>query len=251
MIESEHVERQKRFYETRAHDHLQVRKGDFYAQKLAGRLAETVGIRGEHRVLELGAGFGRFTFHLLEFCGSMVCLDMNQRVLDSLVRTRDELGIPPERCSVRCIDLADANPSALGEQFDFVVGFFLLHHLPDLPAAVGRIASLVRPGGRVAFVEPNRRNPLFAAQVAFCADMTWEEEKGLFRLSRSGVEAAFREADLDGIASERFGFFPPQLLNRFALARRLERHLEATRFLGWVLPFLLSSARSPQRDEAT
>jgi hypothetical protein len=98
----------------------------------------------------------------------------------------------------------------------------------------------------MAFVEPNRRNPLFLAQVACCADMSWAEEKGMFRLSARRVESAFDAAGLEPAPTRRFGFFPPQVVNRFAAARRLEARLEAARLLRPVLPFLLLGARRPR-----
>jgi len=90
----EHGERQRRFYETREHEHLQARGGDFYARKLAGALAGALGMGPHHRVLELGAGFGRFTFPLLEHCGSLTAVDLAARVADSLSATRDARRIP-------------------------------------------------------------------------------------------------------------------------------------------------------------
>ena len=99
----------------------------------------------------------------------------------------------------------------------------------------------------MAFVEPNRRNPLFLAQVAACPDMSWAEERGMFRLRARDVEAAFVQARLAPLSTQRFGFFPPQVLNRLAPARRLEERLEAVRSLEWVRPFLLLRAQAPEQ----
>ena len=99
----------------------------------------------------------------------------------------------------------------------------------------------------MAFVEPNRRNPLFLAQVACCPDMTWREEKGMFRLSARGVNAVFRELGLRPLDSEPFGFFPPQIVN-LAPGFALEKRLERIGLLKPILPMLLLSAEAPQRD---
>lgn len=245
MSDLEHVRRQKAFYERRAHGHLQVRDDDRYARKLADTLAETLGIGRGHRVLELGAGFGRFTFPLLRHCGELLALDLSRRVLDDLERVRDAAGIPEARCRTLCLDVDELAAQPLGESFDFVVGFFFLHHLPDPARSIRLLADALAPGGAMGFVEPNRRNPLFALQVACCPDMTWREEKGLFRLSRRAVESAFRAAGLERIETRSFGFFPPQLVNRWEGARRLEARLERIGALRGILPFLLPSARRP------
>jgi SAM-dependent methyltransferase len=236
------VERQRTFYRSGEHDHLQVRDDDLYARKLASELARRAGIDRRHRVLEIGAGFGRFTFPLLEHCGSVVAFDLSERVLADLAAERDRRGIPGERCRTLCGDVEKLDPSETGP-FDFVVGFFILHHLPDVPAAIRALAPALAPGGGMAFIEPNRRNPLFLAQVLFCPDMPWREERGMFRLSARKVEAAFGAASLAPRPTERFGFFPPQIYNRLAPARALESGVERVRAFHPVLPFLFLSAR--------
>lgn len=241
------VERQRRFYETREHAHLQPRRDDFYAAKLVRTLAHAAGIAPTDRVLELGAGFGRFTFELLGHCDTVVALDLAPRALAELEAERAARGIDASRCRTHCADLAALEPGALGERFAFVVGFFLLHHLPDVADALRRVAGVLAPGGVVAFVEPNRRNPLFLAQVAFTPDMTWAEERGMFRLSAGGVQRAFAGAGLTPIPVERFGFFPPQVVNQLAAGRRFEAWLERRRALAPILPFLLLRARAPGR----
>jgi SAM-dependent methyltransferase len=240
------VERQRTFYRSGEHDHLRARDDDRYARKLARELARRAGIEAHHRVLEIGAGFGRFTFPLLEHCGSVVAFDLSERVLADLATARDLRGIAEERCRTLCGDVEKLDPSA--GPFDFVVGFFILHHLPDVPAAIRALVPALSPRGGMAFIEPNRRNPLFLAQVLFCPDMPWREERGMFRLSARKVEAAFGAATLAPRPTERFGFFPPQVYNHLAPARALESGVERVRAFQPVLPFLFLSARREGAD---
>jgi SAM-dependent methyltransferase len=237
-----HVETQRAFYESREHRHLRPRDRDAYAEKLVSELARRSGIEPHHRVLEVGAGFGRFTFPLLRRCGSIVALDSSRRVLEALELGRDERGIPKSRCETWCADLEDAELGAAREPFDFVVGFFILHHVPDLRRALANLGQLLGAGGRMAFLEPNRRNPLYLAQLSCCADMTWSAEKGLFRLSAASVADACRAAGMRPERDQKLGFFPPQLYNRFAWCRELESRLERRRWLAPILPFLLLRA---------
>ena len=102
----------------------------------------------------------------------------------------------------------------------------------------------------MAFVEPNRRNPLFLLQVMACADMTWAEEKGMFQLSKSGVESAYRDAGLEDVDTHPFGFFPPQVFDRFGTARSFERRVERLVVARPLLPFLLMSARVGDHRES-
>lgn len=245
MSDGSEVARQRRFYETAQHEHLRVQEDDAYASKVAARLAQGTGMRRDHRVLEVGAGFGRFTFPLLRHCGELVALDLSQRVLDSLDETRAQRGIAANCCQTVCADLDDPDSELPEGPFDAVVGFFLLHHLPNFPYAIRRLAPLLRPDGRMGFIEPNRRNPLFLAQVAACADMTWQEEKGMFRLSARQVEHAFESAALSALPTRRFGFFPPQILNHVPGSAAFESALERVPGLEWILPLLLTSAEAP------
>ncbi|MBW2724679.1 MAG: methyltransferase domain-containing protein [Deltaproteobacteria bacterium] len=252
MIDTnDYVSRQRRFYDERAHDHLQVRSDDLYARNLVDHLADRLGIGPSDRVLEVGAGFGRFTFPLLERCGSVVCVDLSEVTLARLEEERDARGIPVETCSVHAANLDELTPDSLGERFTWIVGFFLLHHLSDYSASIDRMTSLMAPEGKMAFVEPNRRNPLFLLQVMACPDMTWKEEKGMFSLSRKGVEAAYRDAGLEDLDSHSFGFFPPQIFNRLSVARKLERRVESLALAQPLLPFLLMSAgtRNPSEGQ--
>jgi len=245
VSETEHLERQRSFYGERAHDHLRPREQDVYASKLVDRLVGAAGIRPHHHVVEIGASFGRFTFALLEHCHKVTAVDLSERALAELDRARAERGIEASRCRALHADASGLSRSQLETPVDFVIGLFILHHLADLSAALRSAAGLVRPGGGVAFVEPNRRNPLFVAQVACCPDMTWREELGMFRLSAAGVDQASRAAGLEGFRSSTFGFFPPQVLNRFGWAASLEGRLESLRVLRGVLPFLLMTAHQP------
>ncbi|MEN8182823.1 MAG: class I SAM-dependent methyltransferase [Myxococcota bacterium] len=242
MSADDEVASQKAFYDSRSHAHLHAREGDAYAGKLAGELAQRAGIGPEHRVLEVGAGFGRFTFPLLERCASVIALDLSERVLGDLRRERDARGISEERCPTLCADLSGGLRDHDLGSVDFVVGFFILHHLPDVAAALAALKPVLGQRGRMAFLEPNRRNPLYLAQVLCCRDMNWREEKGMFRLSARSIERDYRAAGLAPMPPERFGLFPPQVFNRFAAARSLERSLERARWLEPVLPFLVLRA---------
>ncbi|MDE0887250.1 MAG: class I SAM-dependent methyltransferase [Myxococcota bacterium] len=244
MSNENDLQSQKEFYASRTHAHLQPREDDAYSTKLVSRLVESAGIRSDARVLEVGAGFGRFTFELLEHCDSVVALDLSESALGVLANARDDRGIAKERCRPLCGDVQSLDLWKEEEPFDHIIGFFILHHLPDYRAAIARLAPGLLPGGHMVFVEPNRRNPLYAAQVACCPDMSWANEKGMFRLSGRSVERAYQEAGLMPQPTRRFGFFPPQVVNRFPSARRFESGIERMRLFEPMLPFLLLSAQA-------
>jgi len=243
MSRADHLAEQRAFYEDGAHEHLRPRRGDRYAARIVGELVRQAGIRPHDRVLELGAGFGRFTFPLLAHCRSVLAVDLSRRVLAALAAERDARGVPADRCPTLCADVDALTPDVVGAPPDFVVGVFFLHHLADFRRTLARLAGLVAPGGGLAFVEPNRRNPLFLFQIACCPGMRWGEERGLYRVGEHDLRAAIAASGLADARTRTFGFFPPQVLNRFAAAERLERRLERWRPLRPLLPFVLASGR--------
>lgn len=248
MSRTEHVARQRAFYDSGAHDHLRARPADPYAEHMAAALAAQIGLQRHHHVLELGAGFGRFTFALLGHCAGITAVDLSPRVLEELAHERDLRGIAPESCRTLCSDVDSLDPARLGGPVDAVIGFFLLHHLPDVRATLARLATLLGPSGGLAFVEPNRRNPLYLVQIAACPDMHWREEKGLYRHGVRDYAAMCTAAGLEDVRATTLGFFPPQVLARSEAAVRLERRLERSRLLKPLLPFiLLSGARAARR----
>lgn len=244
--ESQHTANQREFYETRSHAALRPREGDLFVRNLVTRLVAVAGIERHHRVLEVGAGFGRFTLGLLDHCHSVTAVDLSSQALAALEQERESRGIEAARVRTVHGDIDRLDRSELYPPYDAVVGFFVLHHLENVGASLERLTSLVDPDGIMAFLEPNRWNPSYMAQVACCPDMRWREEKGVWKLAAHAVEGHFRRNGLEPVPTQRLGFFPPQLYNRFDRLRRLESLLERQRVLLPVLPFLILAARRPK-----
>jgi SAM-dependent methyltransferase len=129
--------------------------------------------------------------------------------------------------------------------YDAVIGFFVLHHVHDLDACLEVAARLVRPGGRVAFVEPNPLNPLYYVQITLTPEMRWKGEKGIFKMHDRVLHPAMKRAGLVDVSTRRFGFLPPFVTN-LPFGERLESILESVSLWERALPFqLFGGARSP------
>ncbi len=105
----------------------------------------------EVRVLDIGAGRGG----VLELIGSEVRL---------------AIGVDPDLASLR--ERRAAIPAAQGwgdrlplqdATFDVALAIWVLEHLGDPPALFAEVARVLRPGGRLIFLTPNRRHPLILA----------------------------------------------------------------------------------------
>lgn len=123
--------------------------GQRRASRRAALLVEAARLGPGVRVLEIGCGTGLFTERLAASGASITAVDVSP---DLLERARART-LP----NVRCV-LGDFLEVAFEEPFDAVVGSSVLHHLP-VAASLDRIRELLRPGGRVAFAEPNYLNP--------------------------------------------------------------------------------------------
>lgn len=180
---------------------------------------EAVGARPGDRLLEVGCGMGRFTQLLAARGYRMTGADLSPELL-AVAREND----PQGRISYVCCDAGEVDSHVQGP-FDGVVGFFFLHHLPALRPTFAAGARLLRPGGRVAFIEPNAFYPLFYLQILLTPGMSFEGDGGVARMRRGPFRRAWREAGLRDMSLDRYGLFPPFLANR-SWGRRAESLLE-------------------------
>jgi SAM-dependent methyltransferase len=92
------------------------------------------------------------------------------------------------------------------EEFDLVLAFGLLHHIPDLENALGEIRRLLAPGGLVLFRDPCAEN--LAVWLRFRFGQGSPNE---WPLSRKRVQAAFEATEFKLISLNRFWLRFPQL----------------------------------------
>jgi len=202
-----------------------------YLNRHLDEALRAAGARPEERLLEIGCGMGRYTLLLAQRGYAVEGMDISPSLLGRLRSFAGE-GHP---ITLHCADIAEP-PPALEGKFDVVLGLFTLHHVHDMAACFGGIRRVLRPGGRVLFLEPNGWNPLFYLQIAVTPGMTWQGDGGVTRMRRGPVFRAMHEAGLTRLSNERFGFFPPFLTNRH-WGRRLEAILERVPFWRPLLPF--------------
>jgi SAM-dependent methyltransferase len=110
--------------------------------------------------LEIGSGTGYFAINLLQLgtIERLVATDISPGMLAELTATAERLGL---EIDTRITD-AERLPFE-DASFDLVFGHAVLHHLPDLPAALAEFHRVLRPGGTLAFCgEPSRYGDLVA-----------------------------------------------------------------------------------------
>lgn len=125
-------------------------------QKLLGRPLPTF-----DRSLEIGAGTGYFTLHMLKagIVREAVATDISPGMIEVLDANAARLGLTVESL------VADAERLPFqDESFDLVLGHAVLHHIPDLEKAFAEFHRVLRPGGVILFAgEPSRNGDKIAA----------------------------------------------------------------------------------------
>jgi ubiquinone/menaquinone biosynthesis C-methylase UbiE len=132
-------------------------------EKLLGRPLPTFG-----RSLEIGAGTGYFTLHMLKagIVREAVATDISPGMIAALEKNAAEQGLEVEAL------VADAERLPFeDESFDLVLGHAVLHHIPDLARAFSEFHRVLRPGGVILFAgEPSRTGDRVAIVPKKAAD---------------------------------------------------------------------------------
>lgn len=236
-----HNEAQRRYFEETERPRM-VPRSSRYLERHVDELVRSAKLVHSDVILEVGAGMGRYTIPLRDRGFDVEALDLSRVLLERLAehdRARLPDGPPPR---LHEADIA-APPDELLGRFDAVIGFFTLHHLHDLATCFRGARRVLRPNGRLAFLEPNPLNPLYYVQIAVTPGMTWEGDGGMVRMRPRVVFPALESAGFSRCRVERFGFFPP-FAAETSLGSRLERVLERVPPLRPFLPFQLFTAHA-------
>lgn len=213
--------------------------GNLYTQHHLDWLQRVTGIGAGDRVLDVGCGMGRYSIPLAARGVAVEGIDLSPFLLDRL----KDYNTSGREIPTHCLDVLD-HPREMEDAYDAVVGFFVLHHLHDLVRCFEAVKRVVKPGGIVAFIEPNAFNILYYVQIAITPTMTWKGDRGMARMRPGVIFPAMRQAGLDRLALHRFGFFPPFAANR-RVGMWLEQRLERVPLWRPLLPAALFSARRP------
>lgn len=235
--DSETHNRLQRAYCEEAISRTIVPRESRHVRRQLAEVTRVAALTSTDRVLEVGCGMGRFALMLAGRGIHVEGLDQSPVLLDRCrAYNSGRYDIP-----LHCSD-ALAPPAALHDSFDVVLGFFVLHHLPDVDKAIAAMSRLLKPGGRLVLLDANGYNPLFYLQILLMRGMTWQGDKGMARMRPGVVFAAMRNAGLSDLAVERFGFLPAFVVDR-AWGARLDLALEHMPSPDVLRAFQIFSAR--------
>ena len=202
-----------------------------YVRRQVQEVASRLDLAPGASVLDVGCGLGKYTVALADFGIRVEGLDLTPGLIEDLQQRRPDI---PSHVG----DAATPPPELFG-RFDAAVGFFFLHHVADLPSVIAGLRSILRPHGRMAFLEPNPYFPGYYVQIAFTRGMTWRGERGILHMRPSPIRRAADSAGMTLIEHGAFGAVPPALANR-QWGQTIERRAEMLPMWDRVGAFRLS-----------
>ncbi len=117
------------------------------ARRVRGKFEKLLGGTFPHvdRLLEVGCGTGYVGLNLCLYdglVGELHACDISQGMVDACSRNAEELGIAVHARQSELERLVYDD-----SEFDMVIGHAILHHIPDIDAALSEIHRVLKPGG--------------------------------------------------------------------------------------------------------
>jgi SAM-dependent methyltransferase len=208
------------------------------ADRRASLLVERAGLGPGVRALELGCGTGVFLDRVARSGATLHGIDLSAELL-AQVPARPDGGRPRlVRGDAERLPFPDGS-------FDAVYGSSVLHHL-HLDAALAEVLRVLRPGGCLAFAEPNLVNP----HVAFIFAIAPRERFGVspdeMAFTRVEARRALARAGFAEVRVDPFDFLHPAVPGPIIEGvLRVGQLLERLPLLREIAGSLLLSARKP------
>lgn len=107
-------------------------------------------------ILDVGSAMGFFSLPMAEMTGGkgkVICVDLQQKMLDVLVRKAGKKGlagiIEPHLCSTSSLLL-----DSFKDKIDFALASAVMHEIPDRKKALSEIYNALKPGAFMFVAEP-------------------------------------------------------------------------------------------------
>jgi ubiquinone/menaquinone biosynthesis C-methylase UbiE len=104
-------------------------------------------------VADMGCGMGYFTIPMAKMVGEkgmVIAVDLQEKMLDLTGRRAKRAGVADHIRPLR----AREDDIGIREPVDFVLAFWMVHEVRDIPRFFGQVSSVLKQGGKVLYAEP-------------------------------------------------------------------------------------------------
>lgn len=239
-LESDRIAREKAFHDDRFSEETRTHQAKYYAalahcfEDYESRCAElAVGAD----VLEYGCALGENSLEMAATAKTVTGIDISDVAVAKATAAASAAGLTNT-------SFAAMNAEAMSfddNSFDFIFGSGIIHHL-DIDRAYKELHRVLRPGGRVLFVEPMGHNPVVNLYRRMTPAARTEDEHPLVREDTEVFTTLFSAPDiktygLSTLAAVPFrdtGLFKP-LLGATAAVDRLLFKLPGAKWMAWFV----------------
>jgi len=104
-------------------------------------------------VADIGCGMGYFSVAMAKMVGAsgkILAVDVQQMMLDLCRKRAFRAGVSDRVTTI----LAAPDDIRLDSPVDFVLAFWMIHEVKDIPKFFNQVAAVLKPGGRMLYAEP-------------------------------------------------------------------------------------------------
>lgn len=103
--------------------------------------------------LDLGCGMGYFSIGMAKIVGTsgkVIAVDVQQKMLDSLIKRAQKAGVADRITTVRC----EENNIGNHAEADFALAFWMAHETPDALEFLRQVQASLKKSGKLLLAEP-------------------------------------------------------------------------------------------------
>lgn len=102
---------------------------------------------------DIGCGMGYFSLPMAKLVGetgAVIAVDLQQKMLDVLQKRAEKAGVASRIRTIR----AGNDDIGIKERVDFVLAFWMVHEVRDIPRFFAQVSSIIKETGKVLIAEP-------------------------------------------------------------------------------------------------
>lgn len=196
---------QQKYFDTKSHRYPHALHPAFSQRLELAHLEEALGPTPK-TLVDFGAGSGRVAIWFLKKGCDVTAVDVSAQSLLDLQRAY-------RRQRTKSWGRLRITTRLPNTTFDAVVGADILHHV-DIKTYLPRLASLLKPGGRIAFSEPNAWHiPWYFHWMN--ERIPWRIEKGVLQCTIPNLRKQMRFSGFHHIRIDGHGLIPTRLFEAF------------------------------------